>query len=215
MVCVHAYRLYFFIPVIGKFVRNATTREIEYFLIVWLVVLFLAQPYLSRFDPQFDMHYFAGYAGYLVLGHYLAFNVTGRKYLGVGMFILFLRMLTLIVAGTYLLYKAQHNQTLLYEPLNPAIVLLASGIFLMVRFSKLRVTGFIATARDFACRYNFGIYLCHALILYLLDDIAGINYAFCTQVIGIPVTAISCFILSLLLVWLLDKIPFIGKWIAG
>jgi surface polysaccharide O-acyltransferase-like enzyme len=207
--------LYFFIPVIGKFVRNASRREIEYFLIVWLVVMFLAQPYLLRFNPQFDMHYFIGYAGYLVLGHYLSFNVTGHKYLGTAMFVLFLAMLTLIVVGTCLLYKAQHNQTLLYEPLNPAIVLLASSIFLMVRFSKLRVTGFAASLRDLASRYNFGIYLSHALILYLLDDILGINYSFCNPAIAIPATAISCFVLSLLLVWLLDKIPFIGKWIAG
>ena len=207
--------LYFFIPVIGKFVRNATKREIEYFLIVWLIVMFLAQPYLLRFNPQFDMHYFVGYAGYLVLGHYLTFNVKDRHYLGTAMFILFLLTLGLIVVGTYLLYKSQHNQTLLYEPLNPVIVLLASGVFLMVRFSKLHVPRFIITAKDFTCRYNFGIYLSHALILYLLEDILGLDYNFCTPAIGIPVTAITCFLLSLLLVWLLNKIPLIGKWISG
>jgi surface polysaccharide O-acyltransferase-like enzyme len=207
--------LYFFIPVISKFVRNATKREIEYFLIVWLIVMFFAQPYLSRFNPQFDIHYFVGYAGYLVLGHYLTFNVTNRNYMGTGMFVLFLLMLILIVMGTYVLYKAQHNQTLLYEPLNPAVVLLASSIFLMIRFNKLRVPHFITAAKDFTCRYNFGIYLSHALILYLLDDILGINYNFCTPLIAIPATAVICFLLSLLLVWLLSKIPFVGKWIAG
>src|SRR5471030_556197 len=62
--------LYFFIPVIGKFVRNATKRETEYFLVMWLVVMLIAQPYLVRFDPQVDLHYFADYGGYLVLGHY-------------------------------------------------------------------------------------------------------------------------------------------------
>src|SRR5580698_95374 len=64
--------LYFFIPVIGKFVRNASEKEILYFLFVWLVVMLLAQPWLVRYNPQVDMHYFAGYIGYLVLGHYLA-----------------------------------------------------------------------------------------------------------------------------------------------
>ncbi len=207
--------LYFFIPVIGKFVRNATKRELEYFLIVWLAVMFLAQPYFLRFNPQFDMHYFFGYAGYLVLGHYLTYNVTERKHLGTMMFILFLATLVFIMAGSFFLYKAQHNQTLLYEPLNPVVILLASAMFLAIRFNKLQVPDFISMAKDFACRYNFGIYLSHALILYLLDGFLGIDYTFCAPVIAIPLTAIICFLLSLLLVWLLNKIPFIGKWIAG
>src|ERR1700761_4969604 len=148
--------LYFFIPVIGKFVRNAAKQEIEYFLIVWLAVMFLAQPYLARYNPQFDMHYFLGYAGYLVLGHYLTYHITERKYLSTVMFILFAITLVSIMAGSYFLYKANHNQTLLDEPLNPVVVILASSMFLAVRFSKLKVPRFINTAKDFTCRYNFG-----------------------------------------------------------
>jgi surface polysaccharide O-acyltransferase-like enzyme len=206
--------LYFFIPVISKFVRAASKKEIEYFLIVWLVVMLLTQPYLLKFNPQFDMHYFVGYAGYLVLGHYLTFNVTYSKQINRGMYILFVVVLVLIFAGTYLLYKNSIYQTLFYEPLNPAIVLMASSLFLMLRFSKRRAPAFITKARDFACRYNFGIYLSHALILYLLEMI-DINYKLCDLWLSIPLTAFLCFLLSLLLVWLLDKLPFIGKWIAG
>ncbi len=206
--------LYFFIPVISKFVRNATKRETEYFLVMWLVVMLVAQPYLTRFDPQVDLHYFADYGGYLVLGHYLTFHIDYSKYLVLRMFFLFLFVLIIIMVGTYLLYKNNTNQTLLYEPVNPAIVLLSASIFLMARFSKLHMPSFLIKARDFACRYNFGIYLSHALFLYLLDDF-GISYKLCTPIISIPVTAVICFILSLLLVWILDKIPVAGKWIAG
>jgi surface polysaccharide O-acyltransferase-like enzyme len=207
--------LYFFIPVIGKFVRNAAKREIEYFLLVWLAVMFIAQPYLNRFDPHVDLHYFAGYAGYLVLGHYLTFNVTNRKYLRRSMFILFVAVVGIITIGTYLLYKYNTNLTLFFEPLNPFIVLLASSVFLMGRLGKPRPPTFITRAKNFACRYNFAIYVSHALVLYLLDDIFGISYKLCNPFISIPVTALICFVLSLLLVWILDKIPFIGKWIAG
>jgi surface polysaccharide O-acyltransferase-like enzyme len=206
---------YFFIPVLSKFVRNASKREIQYFLVVWLGVMLIAQPYLSRFDPQVDLHYFAGYAGYLVLGHYLAFYITNHKYLRVVMLLLFISVLGIIVGGTYLLYKHNTDLTLLYEPVNPAIVLLSSSVFLLVRFSKLHVSAFINQARDFACRYNFGIYLSHALILYLLDDLCGISYKLCIPLISIPVTASVCFILSLLLVWFINKLPFIGKSISG
>jgi surface polysaccharide O-acyltransferase-like enzyme len=207
--------LYFFIPVLSLFVRNASKSMLQYFLIMWLIVMLIAQPYFSRFDPQVDMHYFAGYAGYLVLGHYLTFNVSYRKYLRTVMLVIFMVVLAIIVGGTYWLYSNNTHQTLLYEPVNPAIVLLASSVFLLVRFTPPGVPGFITKAKDFAGSYNFGIYLSHALILYLLDDLCGISYKLCTPLISIPVTAFICLVLSLLLVWLIDKIPFVGKWISG
>ncbi|MHB8207651.1 acyltransferase, partial [Mucilaginibacter sp.] len=38
--------LYFIIPILSKFVRNATDKEILYFLLLWLAVMALNQPYL-------------------------------------------------------------------------------------------------------------------------------------------------------------------------
>ena len=83
-ICGYVYMLiglYFFIPIIGKFVRNASEKEILYFLIVWFAVMLITQPYLSRYNPAVDMHYFAGFAGYLVLGHYLAYKEFNSKHL--------------------------------------------------------------------------------------------------------------------------------------
>jgi surface polysaccharide O-acyltransferase-like enzyme len=207
--------LYFFIPIISKFVRNATKREIEYFLVMWLLVMLLAQPILSRYNPQVDLHYFAGYAGYLVLGHYLTFHINYSKRLLIWLWVLFVGTIALITVGTYLLYKYTTLITVLYEPLGPSIVLLASIIFLLGRFTKVQLPASIIKAKDFANQYNFGIYLSHALILYFLDDPLGISFKLCAPIISIPATAIICFILSLLLVWLLSKLPLVGKWLAG
>jgi surface polysaccharide O-acyltransferase-like enzyme len=207
--------LYFFIPIISKFVRNATKREIEYFLAMWMITMIITQPLISRFNPQVDIHYFAGYAGYLVLGHYLTFNVNYSKRLVMWMRVLFIALLIIITGGTYLLYKYTNLITILYEPIGPAIVLLASSVFLLGRFTKLQLPAFLLKAKDFACEYNYGIYLSHALILYFLDYPFGISFKLCTPLISIPVTAIICFALSLLLVWLLSKLPVVGKWLAG
>ncbi|MDB5157092.1 MAG: hypothetical protein JWR50_1799 [Mucilaginibacter sp.] len=207
--------LYFFIPIISKFVRNATRREVEYFLVMWLAVMILSQPVISAINTRVDLHYFAGYAGYLVLGHYLTFYVNYSKRFMVWMCVLFFTMLIVITIGTYLLYKYTRFITLLYEPVGPTIVLLSSCVFLLGRFTKVQLPAFIVKAKNFACEYNFGIYLSHALILYFLDEPFGISFKLCTPLISIPVTAIICFMLSLLLVWLLSKIPFAGKWLAG
>jgi len=208
--------LYFFIPVIGKYVRNATEKDVLYFLFVWFAVMMLSQPYLSRYYPSVDMHYFAGFAGYLVLGHYLAFKEFNIKNLRTWMVALFVFSIALITIGTW--YISAHPGfpgTMLYEPVNPAIVTLSASMFMIFKLSAPKFSPVITRIRDFAGSYNYGIYLAHALVLYFLDDPFGISYKLCTPIISIPLTALICFILSLLLVWVISKIPFAGKWVSG
>ncbi|GAC1309751.1 MAG: acyltransferase family protein [Mucilaginibacter sp.] len=207
--------LYFFIPVIGKFVRNATEKEILYFLIVWFAVMMLSQPYLSRFNPVVDLHYFAGYAGYLVLGYYLAFKDFKVKNLRLWMGLLFAFSVTLIVVGTWFIVPyTKWPGTLFYEPVNPAVLMISASAFIIAKLTVLKLPPILEQISEFAGRYNYGIYLSHALVLYFLEDPFGINYKLCVPIVSIPLTALICFVLSLLLVWLISKIPF-GKWISG
>ncbi len=208
--------LYFFIPVLSKFVRNASEKEILYFLFVWFAVMMITQPYLSRFNPSVDMHYFAGYAGYLVLGHYLAFKDFNIKHLRLWMAALLVFSITLIAIGSWWLTSyPKWPGTMFYEPVNPAIVMVAASIFMIVKLTTFKLPPFITRIRDFAGEYSYGVYLGHALILYFLEDPFGINYKLCAPVISIPLTALICFILSVPLVWIINKIPFVGKWISG
>jgi len=208
--------LYFFIPVIGKFVRNASEKEMVYFLIVWFAVMLITQPYLVRYNPAVDMHYFAGYAGYLVLGHYLAFKDFNVKRLRLWMVFLFVLSVAVIVFGSYwIIAYPGWPGAMFYEPVNPAVLALSASAFLIAKLTVSKVSPVITRIRDFAGKYNYGIYLAHALILYLLDDLAGISYKLCTPLISIPLTALICFITTLGLVWVVNKLPVIGKWISG
>jgi surface polysaccharide O-acyltransferase-like enzyme len=207
--------LYFFIPVIGKYVRNSSEKEILYFLIVWFAVLTLSQPYLSPINPSLDMHYFAGFAGYLVLGYYLAGKTFNIKNLNLWMFILFVFCVALIATGSWLLVKHPiYPGTMFYEPVNPAVLLLSVSAFMLVKLTVPKVPPAVIRIRDFAGGYNYGIYLAHALVLYFLDDTFGISYKLCTPILSIPLTALVCFVLSLLLVWAVNKLPG-GKWVSG
>jgi len=209
--------LYFIIPILSKFVRNATETQIIYFLLLWLGAMIINQPYFSRYNPQIDFHNVTGYMGYLVLGYYLASKQfpawLNAKWFGV----LFLISLVVIVAGTYfacLTYKGL--STMFYEPISPPIVILSASIFMLFRLSKFKLSPKLKRIVDFAGGYTYGIYLSHALILTILGDPdyhLNIDYTFCTPFISIPLTALICYSLSLLLVWLLGKLPF-GKWIA-
>ena len=207
--------LYFFIPVIGKYVRNSSEKEILYFLAVWFGVMLITEPYLSRYNPSVDMHYFAGYAGYLVLGHYLAYKDFNLKYLRLWMVLLFILSVALITLGTWLIVPyPKWPVTMFYEPVSPLIVTLAGSMFMIVKLTIPKVAPVVIRVRDFVGRYNYGIYLSHALVLYFLEDPFGINYKLCAPIVSIPLTALICFFISLLLVWIINKIP-LGKWVSG
>lgn len=207
--------LYLFIPVISKFVRNATEKEILYFLLVWFAVMIFSQPYLSRYQPLIDLHYFTGYLGYLVLGHYLAFKELPQG-LRIPLVIYFLICLTSITIGTYLFsVNGKGLSTTMYEPLGPFIVLFSSGIFLLSRVTFFKMPPSMVKVRDTAGRLTLGIYLCHALFLVLIDDQLGISYKLCSPAFSIPLTALVCFILSFLLIFFISKLPVVGKYLAG
>jgi surface polysaccharide O-acyltransferase-like enzyme len=207
--------LYLIIPILSKFVRNATENELLYFIGVWFFIMLIDQPYLSRFKPQLDLRYFEGFIGYLVLGHYLAFKKFTFKRLKGAMWALFFVTLGLTTLGTYLLFNHYNSiSTLMYEPLSPPIVIISVSIFMIARLSKPKLSPFIIKVRDLIGTYSYGIYLGHAIVLTLLDE-QGIKFTWFTPIASIPVTALICFILALLLVYLVNKIPFVGKWISG
>ncbi len=206
--------LYLFIPVIARFVRGASEKEILYFLLVWLVLMTFNEPHLSRFEPQIDLRYFSGYLGYLVLGHYLAYKQLPDG-LQTPLIIYFMLFLAGITAGTYFLsVQGKGLSTVMYEPLGPYIVLYASGIFLLARVTAFTLPRRLVKLRDLTGGLSLGIYLCHALFLSLLDD-QGISYKLCSPLLSIPLTALICFALSFMLIFILSKIPLVGKYIAG
>lgn len=208
--------IYLFIPVIGRFIRNATAAEIRYFLLIWLVVMLFSQPYLSRFKPQLELRYFEGYLGYLVLGYYLSICIVTQKHIRALTLAAFVLTVIITTAGTYLLVKYNYPvTTIFYEPLGPFAVCLSASLFMFMRMGGNGRPAFIKTVRDFIGQYAYGVYLCHALFLYLLDLFFNISYKFCSPIISIPVTALLCLVLSTLLTWLLNKIPVIGKYIGG
>jgi len=209
--------LYFIIPILSKFVRNASEKLIVYFILLWLIVMLISQPYLVRYNPQIDLHYISGYIGYLVLGYYLATKQfpawLNARWFG----LIFLLSLIVIVAGTYITcISTKGLTTLFYEPISPMIVLLSGSIFMVFRLSAVRLSPKIKKFTNFAGAYTYGIYLSHAFILNILGDPdyhLNIDYKLCTPLVSIPFTALVCYGLSLLLVWLLSKLP-LGKWVA-
>lgn len=206
--------LYLFIPVISKFVRNATEKELLYFLGIWFLTMIWGKPYLTIFDPGIDLHNFTGYIGYLVLGYYLAYKPFKFKNIASIATLVFILCTLLITSGTYsLLLKNRNLSTFFYEPISPFILTLSASAFLMARFIKVELNPVVNNIVSDIGKYTLGLYLSHALILNLLE-LGGITYTIFNPVFSIPLVALLCFSLSALMIYVLSKLPLL-KYVTG
>ncbi|MBD1395362.1 acyltransferase [Mucilaginibacter glaciei] len=208
------FGLYLIIPILSKFVRNATEKELLYFLAVWFITVVIGKPYLTRFATAIDLSYFSGYIGYLVLGYYLAYKDFKLPFLAFPALILFAAMVVLIACGTYYLQVKDYGlSTFFYEPIGPFVVILASGAFLAAKNLTVKLSEKTNIVIQNASKCTLGIYFSHALILNVLE-INEISYKVYNPWLSIPAVASGCFLISWLLIWGLSKIPVV-KHIVG
>jgi surface polysaccharide O-acyltransferase-like enzyme len=206
--------LYLVIPVISKFVRNASEKELLYFLAIWFITILISSPYLTRFETAVELRYFSGYIGYLVLGYYLAnkqFNFPGAVFIAA---LVFICCATVITIGTYYLeVRTKELSTYFYEPVSPFVVTLSTCAFLIARNIRVKITPKLEGVFANTSKITLGIYFSHALILNILE-INGITYAVFNPWLSIPVVALLCFAISSLLIWIMSKVPVV-KYLAG
>lgn len=206
--------IYFFIPIISKWIRNSTNNEILYFLILWLITVLFTYPILSIFKTKIDFSYFTGFLGYTVLGYYLKkinFDSFRKKDLiAIGLFI---TGLVITIIGTYFLFKLKEKMDeLYYEYLTLNVLMCSIGVYLFIKDKNIKNL-FILKFLNLMNKFSYGIYLVHVLVLTFLTK-AGITCLFIHPLIGIPLTSILCLTFSTLIINVVNKLPY-GKYISG
>jgi surface polysaccharide O-acyltransferase-like enzyme len=202
--------LYLFFPIIGKWIHNSNKHEIKYFLGIWLLTIFAALPFVKKFFPNIEISYFSGYIGFPVLGYYLSkttFNFNRKKLIYI---FSILTGILITIIGTH--FMTQYNGSYypgFYDYLSFNVILVSAGIFLLFKDFVRSNSKMIL----FFSKYSYGIYLVHVLVLRALE-ILGLSYTFVNPIIGIPLASIFCFIISSLIIWGMNKLPF-GKYISG
>lgn len=206
--------IYLFIPVIGKWIRNASEREIRYFLLIWTITLFLNLPFFSFFKTNIELSYFSGFIGYLVLGYYLAEKGNNFKLSNLMLILLVLSGTLVTLFGTYFLteLKGAFDKTF-YHYLTPNVAVSTIGVFLLIKKSRFSNSGLLKI-RDFISRYSFGIYLVHVLVLLIIGKF-GINGQLIHPLLGIPVTTFVCLTISGCIIYCINKFIPYGTFISG
>lgn len=202
--------LYLAIPFLRKLLIRSSTSEMEVFLVLWLLSMCFSNKSLYKVMPKFDLTFFSGYVGYLVLGYYLSVkNFDFKKSWFVFAF-LYLLMVVIGAVGTNILNQgAKRLDPFFYNYVFVTTTIAAGSLFLWVKkwTQYLQVPAWIATID----KYSFGIYLCHIIPLNFLHPL--ISKFFSTAWV-IPLATISTIIVSIGITFLIRKLPY-GKYASG
>ena len=217
--------LYLYLPVFSAWVEKASERAKLMFLLAWGVTLLL--PYYFQFVSNylwgtcswnsFGMLYaFAGFNGYLLLGHYLKnLEWSLKKTLAIG-----IPMFAVGYAVTFLGFRhitalPEYTDEMLelfftYCSLN--VVMMTIPVFMLAKKVKVNSERMKkALANLTVC--GFGIYMIH----YFFTGPSVVLMRAINMPIGlqIPVAAILAFAVSWGLVWLIYRAGKVAKYIVG
>lgn len=203
--------LYLSFPLLSKWTKVAVQKEYIYFLSLWLITLFVNN-YLGKYDTSWDLSYFSGYIGYVILGNYL-FKVE-MKIKGLILFILFCVGFLYTALRTYLISINDNTLNEVFmENLSLNLCLMCFSVYLYFKNSQNDVYPIWQKLIDTICKHSYGIYLSHLLILNVFLSV-GLNFSFIHPLLSVPLISITCFVISITLVRLMKKIPFL-KLLAG
>lgn len=217
--------LYLYLPVFSAWVEKASERAKLMFLLAWGVTLLL--PYYYQFVSNylwgtcswnsFGMLYaFAGFNGYLLLGHYLKnLEWSLKKTLAIGIPMFAVGYAVTFLGCRHITALPEYTDEMLelfftYCSLN--VVMMTIPVFMLAKKVKVNSERMKkALANLTVC--GFGIYMIH----YFFTGPSVVLMRAINMPIGlqIPVAAILAFAVSWGLVWLIYRAGKVAKYIVG
>jgi surface polysaccharide O-acyltransferase-like enzyme len=213
--------LYLATPILKPYVRQASRRQLLYFLLLWGATVSLL-PTLTRFagiQVGLGLVVTTGFVGYFVLGHYL----RGSRLIGRGWtfaLALLIGLTAFTAVASYLLTVRADGvfDEFFYGNLSPNVIGMAACTFLLLRSLRWdRLAGVAPVANRIVrwiARTSFAIYLIHIIVLELLNSGAlgfSLNGSTLHPLFGIPavtvLTVASCGCAALLL----QRVPYLRR----
>ena len=208
---------YLMLPLLYRMIKNATEKEIEYFLIIWFVVLLLNFFKYKLYIFHY-MNLFTGPLGYFILGYYL--NKKDSKYTRSKKFglLLFVVGVIILIMSFYIpALIAGHTDTsyILLGNLEPGSCIKMMGLFIILKNIDFK-TAFgkytekiNQTILKFA-GYTYGIFLMVNVPLDLIKDYGYFNLDI-SPFINIPIIIAVSVAVSMIVLYVMNKIPILKQ----
>lgn len=220
--------LYLYMPIFSAWIKQATENQQKLYLFFWGLTLFL--PYLyesiskyifgaSPWNQGFNLfYYFAGFNGYLLIGHYLSkgtnWNVAKTAAISIVLF-------AIGYAITYIGFgqkvadpKSTEEQIeLFFLYCTPNVCLMTIAVFILVQKVKIDNPFWVNLLANLT-KYGFGIYMVHYFLVgpsFMIVDFLRIPIP-----LQIPVATSLTFAFAWLFTALVYRIlPTKAKWVMG
>jgi len=160
----------------------------------------------------------SGFIGYPVIGYMLGKIKIRRKTVGYSI-IAFLICVGITAFGTfYLTQEKGRFAERLYFYLSPNIIFLSISAFILLRTmgektSIVRNKKLVSILKQVSAA-SFGIYLIHAMCLFILrKGFLGIQFSAFqgNPIYAVPITAVLSFLLSFLAISTIKRVPYLNK----
>ena len=202
--------MYLLTPILSRWLSLASVKEVEFYLILWLLTLCV--PFVKLFIPINEsdtswLYYFHGYVGYYVLGFYLQNHWEKRMSMGrrAALLIVFIAI-SLVLPVVLLVLNVEVDFYSLFWYLSITVALQCVIWWRMVKRLMRNVPALPSFVVELS-KLSFGIYLVHILVmrnvLWKTEWMQGMN-----GMVQIVVCTILTFTISALISWGISKIKY-------
>ncbi len=224
------FHLWFLFMMIGLYIATPILREIAknekiclYFIVISFCYVFLVNAIQKAGNPgkliahtigRLDLQLVAGYSTYFLLGHWLSTHPLKESHRKIVYALaLFSIAGTILYNGIYSVHQGAPGEWV-FGNLLPNTLFSAVGLFLFCQsfFSKVNFTTTQRKWISLTAKLSFGIYLVHMFFLGHLRLI-GLPDFFIHPLFSIPISSCLTFLMSFCLVYVLEKIPVLRKYV--
>ncbi len=217
------FGFYLFTPILSAWIEKTGKKEVEYFLGIWILTLFLPviDLYFDFYKFSFDgniktsFHFYSGFIGYFILGYYLrtypvAFKSSRFIVLILSLFVFSITFPILKYTGLAFEYI---DNAMFYNRLFISVPLITCLVFILIQHVTLPFKWLRSVFVELG-KVSFGIYIIHLFILRdIVWNLFGMTYIM-PPFIQIPLMALIALIISYLIIKAISYLP-ISKYVIG
>lgn len=205
--------MYLLTPILSRWLSLASIKEVEFYLLLWLVTLCI--PFVKIFCPINEsdtswLYYFHGYVGYYVLGFYLQNHLGNDAKTSIGrrtMFILAFVAISIVLPIVLFVLNVEVDFYSVFWYLSITVALWCIVWWIIVKRLLKNVPKLPNWVVELS-KLSFGIYLIHILVmrnvLWKTEWMQNMH-----GFVQIVVCAILTFTISALISWGISKIKYV------
>ena len=215
--------IYMLLPILRVWVHNAEKKNLQYFLVLFFILKILVQT-MKEIWPSGTLAYVlslteielaCGYVGYFILGYYIAHIGVPRKYHRMIYISVVPSAVLNIVLGNRLSVRAGVPLGGIYDSFGLFTFCIVCALFLFFTevMSRRQYSGRTAYIIEKVSMGTMGVYMMHIGVMEILEK-CGFHSMTISNIAGIPLHAAVCFVICMCISLLLNRVPFVGKYIS-